>query len=101
MNEAMGATCAEARQPRYLNLLEIQNQLMDIHQHINDINMKLGVRPRSEPLPPPAAAVNSIEPPKMPAPESLVSVLEQLPSMVSSKVTQIHSLLNDLEENLT
>lgn len=97
MNETMNATSAAERQPRYLGLLEIQTQLMDIHQHIIDLNVKLGVRPRSQVKMP---SPQIIEAPKMSEPESLVSVLEQLPSMVSSKVTQIHNLLNNLEDNL-
>jgi len=38
---------------------------------------------------------------KRTTPESLISVLNELPRMVDDKVEQIHNLLNALEENLT
>jgi len=91
---------AQGRQPKYLDLLEINGQINDIYQHINDLNMKLGVINRNESkiAPSPTAPLNI---PKTPVPESLVSVLDQLPDMVSAKVTQIHNLLDSLAENLT
>jgi len=88
--------CEGSSQPKYVNLLQIHHQLVDIHQHISDLNCKLGVRRRDSgamPAPP--------EVQKEPEPDSLVSVLDQLPIMVRNKVTQINMLLNDLEDNLT
>lgn len=94
------AMCETAKQPKYADLMQIHIQIMDIHQRICDLNSKLGVISRND-APMPCPPMSSQETPKMPAPESLVSVLDQLPGMVAKKVTQINSLLNDLEENLT
>lgn len=92
MSEEIGM--AASRQAKHDQLLDIDRQLTEIYQHIDDLNRRLGVNPISE------------VPKQTTAPEpaqdlgSLVAVLNTLPSMTTMKVSEIHRLLNDLEENL-
>ncbi len=91
MTDINQATCEAAREPKYLNLLRIDNLLNDILQHIIDINNKVGVNtPIQEP------SDNA----KTPNIESLVGVIDHLPGVVNNKVDLIHNLLNTLDDNL-
>ena len=88
-NEAM---CETAREPKHLSLMHIDCRLQDILQRIEDLNIKLGVNVSPSKV--------DEEPVPTPSPDSLVSVLNYLPSLVNNKVTRIHELLNDLEADL-
>ena len=80
--------CEPVRQQKYVDILMVSSRLDDIFQHIMDLNNKLGVNtPKQE---------NS----DIPSIESLVDVLDHLPSIVDDKVSQIHDLLNNLDKNL-
>lgn len=84
--------CEASRQAKHDQLLAIYHQLDDLINHIEDLNRRLGVSLTSE------------EPSPVPVPEpnldTLVGVLDALPSMVGIKFSKGHRLLNDLEENL-
>jgi hypothetical protein len=92
MTNLSETSCEAAREPKYVELSRIIEQLTDIIQHIENVNAKLGVNRAPTP-------VEKL--PEMPSLDSLVNVLDHLPTMVNGKVQQIHGLLNDLEQSLT
>jgi len=96
-NFSEATMCEATTTPKYANLMQIHSQLIDIHQHICELNDKLGVIMRIDESEKSNCPVDSIQ---VPSPESLVRVLDELPGMVTKKADQIHNLLNNLEKNL-
>lgn len=72
--------CESVQQLKYVNLLQIHHKISDIEQHIKDLNNKFGVRPRNDGQ---ISAPTQPEIQKEPDPDSLVSVLDQLPGMAT------------------
>lgn len=97
-NQKAGAAATAGKQPRHEQLKSMLNNLRSVTDHINELNLKVGVKPKAQPAPPPVAT------PVMSAPtkpvDDLISVLDMLPEAVASEVARIQRAIYDLEDNL-
>ena len=82
------------RQQKHSVLLSLYHQVNDVVIRVNDLNSKLGVyngKPQE------AKAVQAKDDPN---PDTLVEVIDRLPGMLGGKISELHNLLNELEDSL-
>lgn len=88
------AIAVPVKEKKHTTLFSLYHQLSDVVNRLHMLNSDLGVY-NAEP------AASRVEDEKQPPnPDTLVEVVDRLPVMLGGKITDLHNLLNELEDSL-
>ena len=96
MNEctAVNAIAAPCREEKHIALFSLYHQVSDAVNRLHAFNSKLGVYNDN---PQTCGTEDQKQPPN---PDTLVEVVDRLPGMLGAKISDLHNLLNELEDSL-
>lgn len=91
---AGNAMAPPAKDPKHSTLFELYHQISEVVSNLHTLNSKLGVY---NDVPMPCTGEEVKQPPN---PDTLVAVIDRLPDMLGGKISELHNLLNELENSL-